>query len=76
MNSKWFITLASRSTCVGSKPSALPTSRAALRPPGDDVGGHRRAVLAALLVDVLNDALTSVAARQIEIDVGPLAAFL
>lgn len=31
-NSKLFITFASRSTCAGSKPSAFPTSRAALRP--------------------------------------------
>ena len=41
---------------------------------GDDVGGHRRAEPAVLLVDVLNDALAAVAARQIEIDVGPFAA--
>ena len=41
---------------------------------GDDVGRHRRAVLAVLLVDVLDDALAPIAARQIEIDVGPLAA--
>ncbi len=43
---------------------------------GDHVGGHRRAVLAVLLVDVLDDALAPVAARQIEIDVRPLAALL
>ena len=41
---------------------------------GDDVGGHRRAVLAVALVDVLDHALAPIAARQIEIDVGPLAA--
>ena len=43
---------------------------------GDDVGGHRRAQPAVLLVDVLDDALAAIAARQIEIDVGPLAALL
>ena len=43
---------------------------------GDDVGGHRRAEPAVFLVDVLNDLLAPVAARQIEIDVGPLAALL
>ena len=41
---------------------------------GDDVGGHRRAVRAVVLVDVLNHALAPIAARQIEIDVRPLAA--
>ena len=43
---------------------------------GDHVGGHRRAVLAVFLVDVLDHALAAIAARQIEIDVGPLAALL
>ena len=43
---------------------------------GDDVGGHRRAVPAVLLVDVLDHLLAPIAARQIEIDVGPLAALL
>ena len=43
---------------------------------GDDVGGHRRAVLAVLLVDVLDDLLAPIAARQIQIDIGPLAALL
>ena len=43
---------------------------------GDDVGGHRRAEPAVLLVDVLDDPLAPIAARQIEIDVGPLAALL
>ena len=41
---------------------------------GDDVGRHAGAVPAVFLVDVLNDALAAIAARQIEIDVGPLAA--
>ena len=49
-------------------------ARRALAAIGDDVGGHRRAVLAVFLVDVLNHALAAIAARQIEIDVGPLAA--
>ena len=40
----------------------------------DDIGRHRRAVPAVLLVHVLDDAFAPVAARQIEIDVRPLAA--
>ena len=76
-NSKWFMTFASRSTCAGSKPSTLPTSRAALLPRYV----MTLAVMAApcwpyLLVDVLDDALAPIAARQIEVDVRPLAAFL
>ena len=51
-------------------------ARGALAAIGDDVGGHRRAVLAVLLVDVLDDLLAPIAARQIQIDVGPLAALL
>ena len=43
---------------------------------GDDVGRHRRAETAVLFVDVLDDPLAAIAARQIEIDVGPLAALL
>ena len=42
----------------------------------DDVGGHRRAARAVALVDVLDHLLAPIAARQIEIDVGPLAALL
>ena len=42
----------------------------------DDIGGHGRAKAAVLLVHVLNDALATVAARQVEVDVGPFAAFL
>ena len=42
----------------------------------DHVGRHRRAELAVALVDVLDDALAPIAARQIEIDVRPLAALL
>ncbi len=41
---------------------------------GDDVGGHGRAEFAVALVDVLDDALALIAAGQVEIDVGPLAA--
>ena len=40
---------------------------------GDDVGRHRRAEAAVFFVDVLDDALAPIAARQIEIDVGPFA---
>src|SRR5215213_3817135 len=42
----------------------------------DDIGGHRSAELAVSLVHILDRALTPVAARQVEIDVGPLAALL
>ena len=49
-------------------------ARRALAAIGDDVGRHGGAVLAVLLVDVLDHALAAVAARQVEIDVGPLAA--
>ena len=41
---------------------------------GDDVGGHGGAALAVSLVDILDDFFALVAAGQIEIDVGPLAA--
>src|SRR5882724_4268846 len=41
---------------------------------GDHVCGHRRAVCAVALIDVLNYTLALIAARQIEIDVRPLAA--
>src|SRR5215471_13998929 len=40
----------------------------------DDVRGHGGAALAMALVDILNDFFALIAARQIEIDVGPLAA--
>ena len=42
----------------------------------DDVGRHGRAALSVFLVDALNHLLAPIAARQIEIDVGPFAAFL
>ena len=41
---------------------------------GDDVGGHGRAQLAEALVDVLDGVLALVAAGQVDIDIGPLAA--
>ena len=41
---------------------------------GDDIGGHGGAELAVSLIDVLNGALALIAARKIEIDVGPFAA--
>src|SRR6202008_4527478 len=41
----------------------------------DDVCGHRRAMFSVALVNVLDRLLALVAARQIEIDVGPLASF-
>ena len=49
-------------------------ARGAAAAVGDHVGGHRRPQPAVLLVDVLDHPLAPVAARQIEIDVGPLAA--
>ena len=48
---------------------AAPTVR-------DDVGRHRRAEAPVFLVHVLDDLLTPIAARQIEVDVGPLPALL
>ena len=67
--------LDSRSSVSTSKPSALPTSRAADRPAiRDHVGRHRRAQLAVALVDILNGALALIAAGQIQIDIRPLAA--
>src|ERR1041385_3736714 len=41
----------------------------------NDVRRHRRAEFSITLVNVLNRLLTLIAARQIEIDVGPLASF-
>jgi hypothetical protein len=49
-------------------------ARGAASAVGDDVGRHRRAEAAVLVVDVLDDGLAPVAARQIEVDVGPFAA--
>ncbi len=42
---------------------------------GDDIGRHRRPTLTVALVEILDHALTLVAARQIEIDIRPLASF-
>ena len=49
-------------------------ARRALAAIGDDVRRHRRAEPPVLLVHVLNHLLAAIAARQIEIDVGPFAA--
>ena len=49
-------------------------ARRALAAIGDDVGRHRRPEPAVFLVDVLNHPLAAIAARQIEVDVGPFAA--
>ena len=43
---------------------------------GDDVRGHGRAGRPVALVDVLDDPLAPVPARQVEVDVGPLPALL
>ena len=43
---------------------------------GDDVGRHAGAVGAVLLVDVLDDFFALVPRREVQVDVGPLAAFL
>ena len=48
-------------------------ARRALAAIGDDVGRHRRAKPPVFLVHVLDHALAAIAARQIEIDVGPFA---
>src|SRR5919108_5040697 len=42
----------------------------------DHVGGHGRAQLAVALIYVLDHALALIAARQVEIDIRPLAALL
>ncbi len=42
---------------------------------GDDIRSHRRPELAVTLVDVLNRLLSLIPARQVEIDIRPLAAF-
>ena len=48
----------------------------AARAIGDHVGGHSGAALSVAAIDVLDDLLALVAARQIDIDVGPLPALL
>ena len=49
-------------------------ARGAAAAVGDHVGRHRGAQLAVALIHVLDRALAAVAARQVEVDVGPLAA--
>ena len=67
----------SRSQSVGGQPERLAhLARRAPAAVGDDVGGHGRAQPPVALVDVLDDLLAPVAARQVEVDVGPLAALL
>ena len=76
-HSKWFMTFASRSICGGLDRQRLPHfARRAASAIGDHVGRHRRAGRPVLRVDVLDDPLAPIAARQVEIDVGPLAALL
>ena len=61
----------------GIDPQRLPHfARGAAAAIGDHVGRHRGAEPSVFLVDVLDHPLAAVAARQIEIDVGPLAALL
>ena len=61
----------------GVHPEHLPHfARRAAAPVRDDVRGHRGAETAVFFVHVLDDALATIPARQIQIDVGPLAALL
>ena len=67
----------SRSQSAAGQPERLAhLARRAPAAIGDDVRGHRRAQPPVALVDVLDDPLAPVAARQVEVDVGPLAALL
>ncbi len=62
---------------VGRQAEGFPhLARAAPAAIGNHVGRHGRAVPAVALVDVLDDLLAAVAARQVEVDVGPLPALL
>ena len=61
---------------AGSAERLADLARRAAAAIGDDVGGHRRAEPAVALVDVLDDLLAPLAARQVEVDVRPLAARL
>ena len=73
-------------SCRAASPAGRPARREAERPchlarrhavaVGDDVGGHGGAAHAVAPVDVLDDLLALVAGRQVEVDVGPLAALL
>ena len=68
---------ASRVDLLGRDPEHLADlARGAAVAVGDHVRGHRRAGGAVARVDVLDHALAPVAARQVEVDVGPLAALL
>ena len=60
----------------GERQGLAHLSRRAPAPVGDDVGRHGRAQAPVALVDVLDDPLAPVSARQVEVDVGPLAALL
>ena len=51
-------------------------TRRALAAIRDHIGGHRGAQRAVLLVHVLDHALAAVAARKVQVDVGPLATLL
>src|SRR5512132_2427689 len=42
---------------------------------GDDIGGHCCSALTVALIKILNDTLPFVAAGEVKVDVGPLAAF-
>ena len=61
---------------VGDVQRFADFARGAASAIGNDVGGHGRAVFAVTAINFLDDALTPVAAGQVDVDVGPaLAAF-
>ena len=60
----------------GERQDLAHLPRRAPAPVGDDIGRHGRAQAPVALVDVLDDPLAPVSARQVEVDVGPLAALL
>src|SRR2546422_700406 len=59
----------SLSHCTTVRPGIVAGSAAI----GDHIRSHRGAERAVPLIDILNGALALIAARKIEIDVGPLA---
>src|ERR1700719_3310181 len=61
---------------LGEKLSAFPIARGASPAICDYVRGHGRAVFAVTAIDFLNDSFASIAARKIEIDIGPTFAAL
>jgi hypothetical protein len=72
-SNQWCV-LASASIGPRVQPSALPTSRSALRGAvADDHGGQRGAVAAVLGVDVLDDLLAPLV-LEVDVDVGRLVA--